>query len=156
MIKCYSCGLTKPAEKYYPSNKTSCKACTNIVSYAWNKRSRKNSANRYKWVYTDTKASDLKRGLTFDLTKEQVKTLIETSCTYCGSVELKMTLDRINNSLGHTISNVISSCIRCNYLRRDMPYEAWIELVPHIKAVYERGLFGNWTGGPHKTKNPTE
>lgn len=55
-----------------------------------------------------------------------------------------MTLDRIDNTIGHVQTNVVAACVRCNYMRRDMPYAAWTRLVPLIKQLREEGLFGAW------------
>jgi hypothetical protein len=79
-----------------------------------------------------------------------VENLIANGCIYCGETELRMTLDRINNDLGHLQTNVNASCRRCNWSRRDMPYAAWIRLVPEIRKIAEEGLFGDWHPGPWK------
>lgn len=63
-----------------------------------------------------------------------------------------MTMDRIDNSLGHLMSNVLPACIRCNYLRRDVPFEAWMVIVPSVKKAVEEGLFGTWTGANGQVK----
>lgn len=60
-----------------------------------------------------------------------------------------MTLDRIDNSLGHLQSNVLPSCERCNMVRRDMPFPAWLVVSKGMKEAYESGLFEGWVGGPH-------
>jgi hypothetical protein len=57
-----------------------------------------------------------------------------------------MTLDRIDNDKGHTEDNVVPACIRCNYTRRSMPYEAWLVVAKGMREARERGLFGEWTG----------
>jgi hypothetical protein len=73
-----------------------------------------------------------------------VALLLSGACTYCGETELQMSLDRINNTIGHLLSNVNSCCVRCNYLRRNMPYAAWIEIVPAIRIAREKRLFESW------------
>lgn len=55
-----------------------------------------------------------------------------------------MTLDRIDNKMGHTKENVLPACIRCNNLRGDMPIQAWTFLVPKVKEAKESGLFEDW------------
>jgi hypothetical protein len=85
-----------------------------------------------------------------DLTKNFVRDLISKPCDYCGDEKSKMTLDRIDNDLGHTKANVVPACVRCNYLRRDMPFEAWKELASAIRRVRELGLFGDWVGDTKK------
>jgi len=57
-----------------------------------------------------------------------------------------MTLDRIDNDKGHTQDNVVPACIRCNYARRSMPYEAWLVVAKGMREAREQGLFGDWTG----------
>jgi hypothetical protein len=57
-----------------------------------------------------------------------------------------MTLDRIDNQLGHIKSNVVAACIRCNYTRGAMPYEAWLFLAPGMQAAQQAKAFGNWDG----------
>jgi hypothetical protein len=61
-----------------------------------------------------------------------------------------MTIDRIDNEIGHTLSNVVPACIRCNYVRRDMPHEAWLCLVEGMREAVFRGLFGSWTAATHR------
>lgn len=72
--------------------------------------------------------------------------LKEHTCFYCGAIDIKMTLDRIDNSIGHTRVNVNPSCVRCNGVRGNMPYAAWMAIVPAIKKAREDGLFGSWVG----------
>jgi hypothetical protein len=55
-----------------------------------------------------------------------------------------MTLDRIDNTIGHVKTNVKPACIRCNLLRRNMPYAAWLMLVPAVKKARKFGLFDGW------------
>ncbi len=140
-----------------------CKSCHNIKTSASNKISSKESHRKEKAnlkrrlsrqdpnklaaiIVTDSKNSDSKFGRDNNLTKETVTDLIHLGCSYCGEQELRMTLDRIDNSLGHTVENVVSACIRCNYARRSMPHAAWLCLISGLKEAREKGLFGNWTG----------
>lgn len=52
----------------------------------------------------------------------------------------------LNNDRGHVKSNVIASCIRCNYARGNMPHAAWLFLVDGMRKARESGAFGNWIG----------
>lgn len=88
--------------------------------------------------------SDRIRGREFDLSLEWICEQIAKPCVYCGEDEGRRTLDRIDNSLGHLENNVVTACIRCNLIRGNMPYEAWLALVPAIREVKQRGLFGDW------------
>ena len=114
------------------------------------KHKRKNQIELYKFIYWDSRAADKKRNFENDLTKDFIKEQIAKGCQYCGDKKLRMGLDRIDNSKGHTQDNVVPACIRCNYFRRDMPYEAWLEFTPTMKRVRKKGLFGDWTCGIHR------
>jgi hypothetical protein len=110
------------------------------------------------YVLIDSRSSDKKKGRAGnDLTREFVRELLSKHCSYCGESSLRMTLDRKDNEKAHTKDNVVPACIRCNYLRRDMPLEAWLSLVPSIRETKELGLFGSWGSNPMKRKQkPSE
>lgn len=99
-----------------------------------------------RFILWEARRSDKLRGRVCDLTKEEVESLIAEGCRYCGESQLRMTLDRIDNSKGHTKSNVVPACIRCNYARRDMPYDAWLCLADGMRRARQLGLFQHWTG----------
>jgi hypothetical protein len=101
-------------------------------------------------IYQDARKADRKKQRTNDLTLELVKRLIASPCSYCGDNELRKTLDRVDNSLGHVESNVVVACERCNYVRRDMPYDAWLVVANGMRAAREAGMFGHWNGGIHR------
>lgn len=99
-----------------------------------------------KFIVEDSKRSDKKKCFKNDLDVNFVKSLISLPCSYCGETKLRMTLDRIDNAIGHLKSNVVQACIRCNYTRRDMPYEAWLFLINGMKMARQAGVFNEWTG----------
>ena len=97
-------------------------------------------------ILRDSKGSDKKYNRENDLTKEFIEETVKDGCSYCGEKLLRMTLDRIDNTLGHLMSNVVPACIRCNYTRGSMPYQAWLCLADGMKRAKENDLFGDWTG----------
>ena len=99
---------------------------------------------RAKIIFSDLRASDRKRKLEFSLTIEDISSLINKGCSYCGDNKF-ISLDRKDNSIGHTLDNVVPCCRRCNYIRRDMPYEAWLFISPKLKEAIDLGLLGTWT-----------
>ena len=170
---CNVCGKEKDIEDFgLIHNKhirNECITCHNLKKYEATKNSgsykrntgktaqkqkdeRKNGINREKYILRDSRKSDKRKGFVNDLTIEIIREIIANMCFYCGDDELKKTLDRIDNNKGHTIDNVVCACIRCNYLRRDMPYEAWLKLSLALKNIRELGLFGDWIGGMNKRK----
>lgn len=107
-------------------------------------------ANVAKTVLMDSRKADRKNGRENDLDLGFVRGFVEGACTYCGETELRMTLDRIDNTLGHLKSNVVGACERCNYARRDMPYAAWLVVAKAMREARDAGLFGVWSGGIHR------
>ena len=98
-----------------------------------------------RYILDDTRRADSTRGFPkSDLTLEFIDSSILMGCTYCGDNQTRMTLDRIDNSKGHTQNNVVAACIRCNYARRDMPYEAWLVVAEGMRKARELNLFGDW------------
>lgn len=98
------------------------------------------------YIYQESRKSDKKRGMENNLTKEYILSSIAEGCCYCGETELRMTMDRIDNTIGHLMANCVPACIRCNYARGNMPYKAWLILCPGIRQARECGAFGSWTG----------
>ena len=178
-MTCRKCGQKK-LEEEFPLNrtggreyrKTTCKDCDNKrrcsegfspaldperdrqLMYIRTERWRANPNNRPTKIITDARKADKKKGLICDLDKEWVREQIGKECSYCGETNVLMTLDRIDNSLGHSKENVVPACMRCNYLRKDMPIEAWKVLVPAVREAREKGLFGSWNAfGVRKKKS---
>lgn len=101
-------------------------------------------------ILQDSRKADKKRGYNNDLDADFIRELISDSCSYCGEDSIRRSLDRIRNNRGHTKDNVVVACERCNYARRDMPYEAWLVIAESMKKARVDGLFGSWTGGIHR------
>jgi hypothetical protein len=81
-----------------------------------------------------------------DLSYDIIEDLIRNPCFYCDETEITMTLDRIDNTIGHIRSNVVPACFRCNMLRGSMPYAAWLVVSKAVKEARLLGLFGSWAG----------
>lgn len=170
---CRKCGKEKPIVSF-PRNTRGCRermctACRHRQTVDRNpaaakakglRRSETRRQQRIKdragAILVDSKKSDKVRGLTgFDLDREYVESALADGCRYCGDTSIMMTLDRVDNDLAHTRSNVVPACMRCNYLRRDMPYEAWLRIVPAVRAAREEGLFGDWGSQPFWRRRKT-
>jgi hypothetical protein len=103
--------------------------------HRWAKRRRQDPKFLPSIIWRDSRSSDKKLLRENDLDKDFIKDKISNGCFYCGETKIRMTLDRIDNSLGHLKTNVNPACMRCNYLRRDMPYDAWLFLVEGIRKA---------------------
>jgi hypothetical protein len=175
--KCSVCFEEKTADQFHKTRSrcgkkyfcSMCKKCESIRDLETSRRngiyeealdrkrrlnsiSRTNPAHRAYWIVTNCKSWDIKHGFGDPHISEQsVIDMIINGCKYCGdSSPLMMGLDRIDNSLGHTIDNVVPCCRRCNYIRGAMPIMAWDFISAYVKKAYDDGLFGGWQPGPKK------
>lgn len=64
------------------------------------------------------KLRDKKRGLENDMTISVMRKLISNGCVYCGDDEA-IGLDRIDNTIGHSVANVVPCCYTCNTARNN-------------------------------------
>ena len=73
------------------------------------------------------------RRLVFDLTFEQFMTFWQKPCFYSGHAIETIGLDRVDNSLGYTLSNVVSCCAVCNVMKMAWPGDFFIA---HCRQVF--------------------
>lgn len=109
-------------------------------------RRRDDVLQRERNIVRDSKRADKKRKMDHDLTVDFVREAIKNGCSYCGDQSIMMTMDRIDNTIGHTVENCVPACIRCNLVRGSMPHPAWSHVSSAIRSARELGLFGEWTG----------
>lgn len=119
----------------------------NPEGYREMSRAKRKATPVARLIIKDCLASDRKNGRAADVDVAFVESLIADGCSYCGETNVRMTIDRIDNTLGHTRANVVAACARCNYARRDMPHEAWVVVAVGMRKARELGLFGTWVGG---------
>ena len=169
---CTRCQKIKPVEdfpirssngkRYFHSF---CKVCKNLYSKEYRdrwsngsnerfgetyskarKEQRADPLNRAKFLLQDCRANDRKKSMVNDLDIIFVTTMLELPCSYCNDHVCLKTLDRIDNEFGHLKNNIVTSCIRCNLVRGNMPYEAWLCLCDGMTIAREKGLFKDWNG----------
>lgn len=94
-----------------------------------------------------------KRGYSFNLTKEQFREITQQNCSYCGRKPCQVAfqnkygngvyvyngIDRVNNSIGYEIGNVVPCCKICNRAKDVMGTE---EFLDWIKSVYQFSIEG--------------
>jgi len=88
------------------------------------------------------KKSAKRRKLKWDLTEKQFRELTQKDCYYCGAKPNNIAqnkrlngayiyngLDRVDNTKGYTIENIVPCCKICNTAKRDLSlkeYQDWI------------------------------
>lgn len=90
-----------------------------------------------KCLYASCRRADKIKGFEEpNITSEQIMNLIQKPCHWCGQINWKKNgLDRIDNSKGHDVDNVVCSCWDCNHKREIK------ELMRPIKQYTIDGVF---------------
>jgi len=82
-----------------------------------------------------------KRGRSFDLSFDLFAELVRGACEYCGAREGINGIDRQDNALGYVEGNCVPCCKTCNFLKRDMPLDKWIDWLRRIAVHHaSRGV----------------
>ena len=88
-----------------------------------------------------------RRGLSWQLSNEEFKHLTSSPCYFTGKLpstameaasgEIYMYngVDRLDSKEGYTLKNCVPCCTEVNFMKRNLPYEKFIEL---CKAIAER------------------
>lgn len=98
-------------------------------------------------ILNNYRQSAKKHGRKFDLTRDQLVELISSNCYYCGnspSLEKNAKnrwdkplayngIDRVDNTKGYTLENVVCCCKTCNFLKKDIPQDEFLSI---IKKIY--------------------
>ena len=102
-----------------------------------NKEKVQNYLKRYEQtkaaLFRTTLSNAKRRGYEFSLSFEDFDAITSRSCFYCGENEKRIGIDRIDNSIGYTKENSVSCCKICNYMKRTMTKEDFLN---HIKKIY--------------------
>jgi hypothetical protein len=77
------------------------------------------------------------RGYVFDLSFEQFMTFWNKPCFYCNSEINTIGLDRVDNSIGYTLSNVVPCCITCNKMKLSQTKEEFINKCITIAKLHQ-------------------
>lgn len=86
----------------------------------------------------DYRGNARRRGRSWELTWDQVRSLVTSNCHYCGAVPPARdkdcwkgvrynSIDRVDNSLDYVADNVVAACETCNYAKREMSREDFLE-----------------------------
>lgn len=124
----------------------------------------------YKDVYREYVQKAKLRDIPFELSLDEASSLFTENCYYCGNPpQNKRTrnlgntvyyqgLDRVDNSIGYTLNNVVPCCRYCNSFKLDRTEE---EFLNHVDQIYlfkdqrpERKLVG--PSGPKRKTSQAE
>lgn len=83
------------------------------------------------------KRSAKKRDLLFKLTLDEFVQYFGKKCSFCGTVNDKNGIDRIDSLKGYFIENVQPSCFPCNLMKRTFTNKEFVEKIQQIAINLE-------------------
>jgi len=136
-----------------------CKACSKLSrkTYYYDNQekilekkrdNRQIQENAAKYILKDIRS----HGFEVDplITEDWLQERLKEPCFYCGRSDIKRSMDKIDTNKSYLIDNINISCLRCNLLRSDMPYDAWLIVLKGVIAADKAGDFKDWL--PQKEK----
>lgn len=81
--------------------------------------------------YSEYKLNAKRKARAFDLTVEQFTQMVQSSCDYCGE-EGVLGVDRVDSGRGYTWDNCVPCCSLCNFAKRDLSRDDFLNLVKRI------------------------
>ncbi len=130
----YSC--KKCGEEYYKKNIIKRKGYQKKYNQENKEERREYDRNHFytlKGKYKEYKKAAKQRGIEFNITFEQFMTFWQKDCSYCGDKIKTVGLDRVNNTEGYVVSNILSCCWTCNKVKKTRSRQEFLE---HCKKVY--------------------
>ncbi len=100
----------------------------------------------FNYLYRIYKNSAKARSLCFEIDEEKFKSLVLSTCTYCGAPPAKETvypptvgrqftyngIDRVDSALGYIEGNMVPCCETCNRAKRQLSvdvFKDWVERI---------------------------
>lgn len=80
------------------------------------------------------------RKIQVKMTKEEIISVTENECFYCGketTADLRNGIDRMNNDVCYTIHNSVSCCKMCNYMKQCLDPRTFIERCAQISFYHD-------------------
>lgn len=125
MRKCTKCGQEKELSLFRAGRKT-CKSCL----YAQDEVSHSKPSSLYNKYKYDAK----RRNIPFLISLDEFISY-PNKCFYCKEILNKISLDRIDNSLGYEKDNIVSCCKKCNFLKGSLNTKEFFDLIKKINKA---------------------
>ena len=110
-------------------------------AYFLTHKEQRNNKNRiwrkstYLGKYLGYRANAKRKGHYWDLSREEFSSFWGVPCNYCGGRIETIGLDRVNNSKGYILDNLVPCCKECNLMKRAMDVSVFLS---YIQKIYER------------------
>lgn len=146
--KCSKCCEIKVFTEF-PKNKkikdglhTVCKQCKKLYDKEYNKERRDLSRHQiYKQSkrgkFSIYKRNAKNRDIAFEISFEDFSKFWQAHCYYCNDKIITIGIDRIDNSLGYSLDNIIPCCEWCNKMKLASKQD---EFFTHIKKIFKNRI----------------
>lgn len=133
---CKSCNMTKTCLDAI----TFVQRCKHIASQHFPNEVKFNSSYLEAWPineviprYNIYKYRASKKDLTFDISPEDFLKISSQPCFYCKQESINgCGLDRIDNTVGYTATNIVSCCSECNYMKGSKLQDDFLQLCKNV------------------------
>jgi len=115
-----------------------CAKCALITARLAGRLSRRKLSPRERAIrnaFGEYKGNAKRKGISFNLTLDQFRGFVIAPCAYCGIHPVSPRVGGIDRQLstgGYERGNVTSCCSECNYAKRDLTPQAFMELIERI------------------------
>jgi len=112
-------------------------------------RSKGKGVSAFNTLFYSYRSEARKRNLEFKLSETEFKELISNKCFYCNSLpanvffknnkngELRYNgIDRVDNTKGYLIKNVVPCCKHCNMSKKDRTLKEFVQWAAKISATF--------------------
>jgi hypothetical protein len=85
--------------------------------------------------YNKYKENSLKRNKCFELSEHEFYSLVSDFCYLCGKINTSLHsngIDRIDNEVGYSITNCVTCCGTCNYMKNNYEFNIFIDKLVEI------------------------
>jgi hypothetical protein len=87
--------------------------------------------------FIEVKSKAKLRGLSFNLSLDEFLSFCNSYCFYCGIKLLSISLDRVDNSKGYQMDNVVPCCKMCNIMKQFYTQENFINQCVAISNIHK-------------------
>jgi len=133
--RCPKCGKYKPLSEYYKESTapsgiyTYCIECTKEK----NKGRKRKMTHSIRETYGIYKRNAKKRNIEWNLTRDELATLIYADCYYCKKFPNDINgIDRVDSSKGYVWDNCVPCCSNCNYLKNNSTIDEFATWITNI------------------------
>ena len=109
------------------------------LRYELNKDQIRERTKKHYWSlagqFNQYRKTARKRGLSFELSKDDCSLFYNKTCSYCGDSFVGLGIDRVNNLVGYILPNCVTCCTKCNTMKMALTLNTFKE---HIIKISNR------------------